>query len=59
MTLLLAPARLPAAGADLAELRPGRWVEVPDSRLRSVAPAVSPGGNEAGTFFIDNLYFHR
>lgn len=47
MTLLLAPALLPAAGADLAELRPGRWVEVPDSRLRSVAPAVSPGGNVA------------
>ena len=47
MTLLLAPALLPAAGADLAELRPGRWVEVPDSRPRSVAPAVSPGGNVA------------
>lgn len=41
---------LPVNAADAAvvdDLRPGHWVEVPDSRLRSVVPAVSPGGNVA------------
>lgn len=35
------------AGAAVPELRPGHWVEVPNSRLRAVAPAASPGGNVA------------
>lgn len=44
LAALIAPALLPAAGVDPADLRPGYWVEVPNSRLRSVTPAVSPGG---------------
>jgi hypothetical protein len=36
-----------AVCADLPELRPGEWVEIPDSHLRDVAPPVSPGGSVA------------
>lgn len=35
------------AGAAVPELPPGHWIEVPQSHLRSVAPAASPGGNLA------------
>jgi hypothetical protein len=34
-----------AIAADLSELHPGEWVEIPGTRLRDVAPPVSPGGN--------------
>jgi hypothetical protein len=34
-----------AGAGDLPELEPGAWVEIPGTRLRDVAPPVSPGGN--------------
>ena len=36
-----------AVCAELPVLRPGEWVEIPDSHLRDVAPPVSPGGSVA------------
>ena len=43
--LLLATVAANATAADLPELRPGEWVEIPQTRLRDVAPLPSPGGN--------------
>ena len=43
--LLLVTVTAHATAAELPELRPGEWVEVPGTRLRDVAPLPSPGGN--------------
>jgi hypothetical protein len=47
LTSLVTPLITTATAAELPELQPGVWVEVPGSHLRDVAPAVSPGGNIA------------